>query len=41
MGTKARRRKAKQPLGLSWEGGQVGGPEPEDRSIRNFEGGMS
>ena len=41
MGTNARRRKAKQPLGNTWEGGQVGGPEPEDRFIRNFEGGIS
>jgi len=41
MGTNVRRRKAKSHWEKSREGGQVGRPEPEYRSNRNFEGGMS
>jgi len=42
MGTKARSRKARYShWEKSWEGGQVGSPEPEYRSNRNFEGGIS
>lgn len=37
-GTKARRRTAKSHWEKSWEGGLVGGPEPEDRSIRKLRG---
>ncbi len=29
----------KKPLGISWEGGPVGGPEPEYLSICNLAGG--
>jgi len=40
-GTNVHHRKAKSHWEESWEGGQVGRPEPENRSIHNFEGGVS